>query len=90
MHVCVVYQTTSNFGNKCDHPFAASAPSLTAHVRCNPGLETLLEHLTGEGLIDSLIFYEPRSFSLEEKTKLCSSRASYVALRFMCCTLPLS
>eukprot|EP01126_Amoeba_proteus_P052503 TRINITY_DN6346_c0_g2_i3.p1 TRINITY_DN6346_c0_g2~~TRINITY_DN6346_c0_g2_i3.p1 ORF type:complete len:358 (-),score=41.56 TRINITY_DN6346_c0_g2_i3:156-1229(-) len=36
----------------------------------NPHLEEFLTHLQGKGLIDSLVFYEPRSFSDEERDDL--------------------
>jgi hypothetical protein len=56
-YVCVVYQTTSNFGHKC-----------------NPYLEELLEDLVKRGLVNDLVYYEPRQFSAEEKESLVSSK----------------
>jgi len=58
-HVCVVYQTTSNFGDPA-----------------NPRLRDFLDDLQEKGLVDSLIFYEPRSFSESEKANLVTKHFS--------------
>eukprot|EP01116_Phalansterium_solitarium_P021128 TRINITY_DN6467_c0_g1_i1.p1 TRINITY_DN6467_c0_g1~~TRINITY_DN6467_c0_g1_i1.p1 ORF type:complete len:349 (+),score=94.98 TRINITY_DN6467_c0_g1_i1:1036-2082(+) len=58
--VTVVYQTVSNWGARTS----------------NPRLREFLEHLQATGLVDELIFYEPRRFDPDEKQRLTSRHAS--------------
>ncbi len=59
-YICVVYQTISNWGNKTS----------------NPHLEDFLQDLRSRKLVDELVFYEPKVYSLQVKTSMISSRVS--------------
>ena len=83
-HVCVVYQTVSNFGNEYVYDAAAAAAAAAACLhqqhqhRCNPGLVRMLLALQSDGLIDSLLEYIPKTFTAAEKRAQVSRFASYV------------
>ncbi len=43
---------------------------------CSPHLPELLEDLRSRGLIDQLVFYEPKKYTLQERQQLTSSKAA--------------
>jgi len=59
-HICVVYQTISNFGEPA-----------------NPHLVDFLNDLELKGLVDQLIYYQPKSWTEAEKIQLVSKNSQY-------------